>query len=138
MTLIGTLSTIQGSVLRWWCYQVLGRHFTYELSLLKDHRLVTEGPYTIVRHPAYTGGLMSTFGAVVSRCGRGTWLRESGVLGTYWGAGITLLWVFVTLAAGIGAAGRARKEDAFMSKEFGKAWDEWADRVPYRILPGLF
>jgi len=29
--------------------------FTYELSILKDHKLVTTGLYKLVRHPSYLG-----------------------------------------------------------------------------------
>jgi protein-S-isoprenylcysteine O-methyltransferase Ste14 len=33
---------------------------------------------------------------------------------------------------------RAPTEDALLRKQFGARWDEWAARVPYRIVPGVF
>ncbi|KAF9036918.1 hypothetical protein BDZ89DRAFT_946314 [Hymenopellis radicata] len=136
--MLGTLIATLGALLRWRCYQTLGRHFTLELSLLKDHELITSGPYSILRHPSYTGGLMTVFGAILSRGSHGSWLRESGVLRTSWGAVIVGLWVFLACGMGLGASSRVKEEDAFLKKEFGIKWDEWAARVPCRLIPGIY
>ncbi|KAJ8509106.1 hypothetical protein ONZ45_g8690 [Pleurotus djamor] len=39
------------------CFAVLGRHFTFDLAIRKNHKLITSGPYSIVRHPSYTCAL---------------------------------------------------------------------------------
>ena len=44
-----------GGLIRYKCYRTLGSMFTFEMSIRKDHILVTSGPYAIVRHPSYTG-----------------------------------------------------------------------------------
>ncbi|KAF9238462.1 hypothetical protein BU15DRAFT_62440 [Melanogaster broomeanus] len=49
--LAGSILNIAGGLLRIHCYRVLGRMFTFELSIRKDHKLVTSGPYSVVRHP---------------------------------------------------------------------------------------
>jgi protein-S-isoprenylcysteine O-methyltransferase Ste14 len=33
---------------------------------------------------------------------------------------------------------RTKLEDQMMKREFGKRWDEWAARTPWRLLPGLY
>ncbi|KIY62348.1 hypothetical protein CYLTODRAFT_383743 [Cylindrobasidium torrendii FP15055 ss-10] len=137
LSILGTLLVIIGSMLRWWCYRVLGQHFTFELSVLKDHKLITRGPYGTVRHPSYTGGLLTVFGAMLSRGCHGSWLRESGVLGTWWGASITAVWIFLACGMGIGASARVKEEDRFLKREFGDKWDEWASQVRYRLIPGV-
>ncbi len=136
--MFGAFIATLGALLRWRCYQTLGRHFTLELSVLKDHELITSGPYSIVRHPSYTGGLMTVFGAILSRGSHGSWLRESGVLHTRVGAALVGLWVFLACGLGFGASSRVKEEDAFLRKEFGIEWDRWAARVPYRLFPGIY
>ncbi|OAX34700.1 ICMT-domain-containing protein, partial [Rhizopogon vinicolor AM-OR11-026] len=51
----GCCMCVIGAAVRSHCYRTLGRLFTFELSIRQDHKLVTSGPYSIVRHPSYTG-----------------------------------------------------------------------------------
>ncbi|PSR94548.1 hypothetical protein PHLCEN_2v4416 [Hermanssonia centrifuga] len=37
-----------GTVIRSAAYRHLGRYFTFELSIKKDHKLITDGPYSII------------------------------------------------------------------------------------------
>jgi len=46
---IGTGLTIVGGAIRWNCYRVMGQMFTYEVTVLKEHKLVTTGPYSYTR-----------------------------------------------------------------------------------------
>ena len=39
-------------------YRQLGRFFVFEASIQKDHELIVSGPYSVVRHPSYTGFFM--------------------------------------------------------------------------------
>jgi protein-S-isoprenylcysteine O-methyltransferase Ste14 len=52
-----TVIAIVGGFLRLSAYRQLGRHFTFEFAMLKDHKLITTGPFSIVRHPSYTCAL---------------------------------------------------------------------------------
>ena len=36
------------------------------------------------------------------------------------------------------AFARVPKEDTALRNQFGKKWDDWAKRVPYAIIPGIF
>ncbi|PPQ93792.1 LOW QUALITY PROTEIN: hypothetical protein CVT25_013501 [Psilocybe cyanescens] len=49
---LGTCMAIAGSSIRLACFRALGRLFTFEMSIRKNHRLVIDGPYSVVRHPA--------------------------------------------------------------------------------------
>jgi protein-S-isoprenylcysteine O-methyltransferase len=51
-----------GLVLRWWSIIILGRFFTVDVTIEKDHELVEAGPYRLVRHPSYTGVLVAFLG----------------------------------------------------------------------------
>ena len=39
--------------------------FTFEMSIRKDHMLITSGPYGVVRHPGYTGFLLVVIGMLL-------------------------------------------------------------------------
>ncbi|KAF8961650.1 hypothetical protein BDZ97DRAFT_1921140 [Flammula alnicola] len=132
------LSVVLGSVIRYLCYRELGRHFTYHVTVLKKHRLVTTGLYAIVRHPAYTGGNLVQVGLVFWHTASGAWLRESGV----YKVKVAWLVLLPSLASVVSIlvmyARRPLVEDKVLKKEFGKEWEEWTERVPYRLFPGIY
>jgi protein-S-isoprenylcysteine O-methyltransferase len=51
-----------GVILRWYSIVRLGRFFTVDVSIAKEHRVVDSGPYRFVRHPSYTGALIAFLG----------------------------------------------------------------------------
>jgi protein-S-isoprenylcysteine O-methyltransferase Ste14 len=55
-----------GLILRWWAIITLGRFFTVDVTIEKDHELVERGPFRIVRHPSYTGVLLAFVGLGLS------------------------------------------------------------------------
>ncbi len=60
-----------GFGLRLWAIRTLGKHFRTSVRILDDHKLVTSGPYRVLRHPSYTGGLMTITGVGLAF---GNWL----------------------------------------------------------------
>lgn len=58
----------------------MGDMFTFEIKVQNEHRLVTWGPYAYVRHPSYTGLVMTFAGLALWQAAPGSWIRESGVL----------------------------------------------------------
>jgi protein-S-isoprenylcysteine O-methyltransferase Ste14 len=57
---------VAGLVLRWWAIITLGRFFTVDVTIEKDHQLVERGPFRVVRHPSYTGVLLAFVGFALS------------------------------------------------------------------------
>ncbi len=47
-----------GLILYNWSVLTLGANFRTSVQLLDGQRLVTRGPYRLLRHPAYTGGIL--------------------------------------------------------------------------------
>ena len=133
--IVGLVLTTSFSALRFAAFQTLGRFFTYQLSILPDHKLVTHGLYSYVRHPSYTAvpfvyvGVLLTItapGSVVYDClGPDSTRKLIAVLalgiarGTY---------VFMC---------RAEVEDRVLRKEFGKEWEDWTRVVRYKFIPGV-
>lgn len=64
--LIGLLLFVPGILLRWWAIITLGRFFTVDVQIAKDHKLVERGPFRVVRHPSYTGVLLAFVGFAFS------------------------------------------------------------------------
>ncbi len=83
-----------------------------------DHRLVTTGPYRLLRHPSYAGALLAAVGF--------------GVALTHW---TSLLAVLAGWAIGI--AYRIRVEEAALRGAFGAAYDEYSARTR-RLIPLLY
>ena len=52
--IFGILFNIAGLVLLIWVHRTLGQHWSMMLELGDEHRLITKGPYSRVRHPMYT------------------------------------------------------------------------------------
>lgn len=62
MQYIGLIMLISGILLREWSIWVLGKYFTVRVQVSDNAKLVTEGPYKYLRHPAYTGGFLTFTG----------------------------------------------------------------------------
>ncbi|KAF9480302.1 hypothetical protein BDN70DRAFT_877814 [Pholiota conissans] len=135
---IGGISVVVGSAIRYLCYRELGRLFTYQVSVLPKHKLVTTGPYSIVRHPAYIGGDFVQVGLLLWHASPGAWLTESGFY-----KNVAAWLVILPALYAIGSIlliyyRRPAVEDKALKKEFGVQWEEWAKRVPYRLVPGIY
>ena len=83
----------------------------------RGHRLITSGPYARVRHPGYTGSLL-------------TILATGPALGSWW----ALLPAFAT--AGL-VLRRVFLEDRFLHNHLD-GYPTYAGRVRYRLVPGLW
>lgn len=47
--------TAAGFAVRVWSVAKLGRFFTVDVAIREGHELIQSGPYSLVRHPSYTG-----------------------------------------------------------------------------------
>ncbi|KAJ4465446.1 hypothetical protein J3R30DRAFT_2676061 [Lentinula aciculospora] len=135
---IGTGLIIAGGALRWSCYRTLGKMFTYEVAVQKEHRLITSGPYGVVRHPSYTGVLLIIAGLFIWQGGPNSWMRQSGILASWAGKTFTAACAAWLGTLGLGGISRTRTEDVLLANEFGVQWKEWATRVPYLLFPCVY
>jgi protein-S-isoprenylcysteine O-methyltransferase Ste14 len=62
----GVVLFVAGLLLRWWAIITLGRFFTVDVTIEKDHELVERGPFRIVRHRSYTVVLLAFVGLALS------------------------------------------------------------------------
>jgi protein-S-isoprenylcysteine O-methyltransferase Ste14 len=98
----------------WWARIHLGRLWSGFVTRKADHRIIDTGPYGIVRHPIYTGIILSAFATAAFK-----------------GTGVAFL------GAGIMTAGfwiKARLEERFLRQELGaETYDAYRRRVPLLI-----
>jgi protein-S-isoprenylcysteine O-methyltransferase Ste14 len=120
--LVGSAMYFPGICLYLWGYRHLGAQFSPSsiraASLYKDHRMVTTGPYGILRHPMYLGVMAASLGALL--------------IYRTWAMLIYSLSSFVVIA-------RARNEERLLSDAFGEEWENYRQEVPawFPRLEGL-
>ena len=136
---IGLTFIILGTWIRLMTYHHLGRFFRFETSIQKDHELIVSGPYSVVRHPSYTGLVLIFGGWFPWQLSRGSWIIESGLWNTMLGRSLVVIYFsFTNILTTFVVLSRMSKEDIVLKNQFGKKWDDWAKRVPYSIFPGIY
>jgi protein-S-isoprenylcysteine O-methyltransferase Ste14 len=149
---LGMLILLAGGTFRLSAFRTLGRHFTFDLAVLKDHKLITSGPYAIVRHPSYTGLVGMMWGTTITIGSRGSWTREilwetlmqgstiSHATPSWlpWAQTFGALMIIGQAVVLTGIATRTRTEDEMLRKEFGKQWTDWARVTKWKLFPGIY
>ncbi|EIW81527.1 hypothetical protein CONPUDRAFT_56307 [Coniophora puteana RWD-64-598 SS2] len=130
----GAVLTVLGSIARVHCFRVLGKHFTFNIGILKDHALVTSGPYSYVRHPSYACMILQIASLVLMHAAPDSGADACKAVRV----AVALLWGFSASCLLKLAVERPPVEDEFLHKEFGKEWEEYSRRVKYRLIPGVY
>ena len=136
--LVGTTLMVLGTLRRMYAYRMLGPLYTFHLSIKKEHKLITTGPYAVVRHPAYASSYPFLLGGWIATVGPGSIYDELGLWDYTIGWVVGLLLTASLFYVALGATLRTVREDKALKAEFGEQWDAWAARTPYRVLPFIF
>jgi len=107
-----------GLALRWYAIWKLGRYFTRDVAVSSDQPVVQSGPYRFIRHPAYSGTLLTMVGI--------------GLAMTNWASLIAI--IVCTL---IGHLYRVSVEEQALSKTIGQPYIEYM-RHTKRFIPFVF
>ncbi|KAM6504224.1 hypothetical protein JOM56_001167 [Amanita muscaria] len=130
---VGTLMAMATGYIRYWSTATLGTMFTFEVTIQENHKLITDGPYGIVRHPAYAGSIIGYLGTMLYFLGPGSLQRAtmtSAASSYFW----SMLPVGLVLVI-ILHWRRADEEDKLIKNQFGEEWGKWAKKVPYKLYP---
>jgi protein-S-isoprenylcysteine O-methyltransferase Ste14 len=107
-----------GLILRWWAIVILGRFFTVDVTIERDHELVERGPFRFVRHPSYTGVLLAFVGWALT-------LRN-------WAAiGVVLVPIFVAFVR------RMNVEEEALRGALAERYATYMRRTK-RLIPGIY
>ncbi|KAG6372208.1 hypothetical protein JVT61DRAFT_8001 [Boletus reticuloceps] len=131
----GASLIILGGIMRFLAFRTLGPYYTFIQCIRKEHRLITSGPYTVVRHPGYAGLVYCMIGWCIVHTSPGSWLRMSGVFGVMWVRVGVVCSGLLMAAVVVASFRRAADEDRYLSHRFGVEWQAWARRVKYQLVP---
>lgn len=114
----GLIAIWLGLGLRSWAHWLLGDLYTTTVLIQRGHRLVTNGPYAVIRHPSYGGLCLVMLGIALAG-----------------GSGAALIVTALILAGGFWL--RIGVEERTMRAAFGAEYDAYAARTR-RLLPGIY
>jgi len=107
-------------ICRMWCYYRLGRLFTFKIGIRKDHLIIDDGLYRLVRHPSYTSQiLVFLFSFLYLRINWIIWLMFIAM--TYWKTN-----------------GRIKMEEEMLERTFGDDYRNYMSKTKYRLVPFLY
>lgn len=113
--LFGIVLNISGLIFLAWIHRSLGQHWSMMLQLGEEHKLVTTGPYSRIRHPMYTYFYILVISTAL--------ISSNIIVGTL---GI-LFWTSLYLM-------RINDEEEMLIQEFGDEYREYIERTG-RLLP---
>jgi protein-S-isoprenylcysteine O-methyltransferase Ste14 len=114
----GICLMLLGIAFRWYSAAVLGKYFTFDIAIQSGQVLVEVGPYRYIRHPSYSGALLTLLGFGLA-------------LGNWAGLAATLF------CMGLAYAYRIPVEEAALASALGEAYRQYMKRT-WRLVPFLF
>jgi protein-S-isoprenylcysteine O-methyltransferase Ste14 len=114
---LGVALFAAGGALRIWPVFVLGNRFSGLVAIQREHALVTDGIYRVIRHPSYVGLLINSLGWSLA--------FRSGV-----GVILTLFLILPLLA-------RINAEEKLLHSHFGAHYNAYRSRT-WRLIPGIY
>jgi protein-S-isoprenylcysteine O-methyltransferase Ste14 len=115
---IGIALMLIGVALRSWAVRTLGLYFLPVVAVRADQQVVCHGPYRLIRHPTYSGALLTLLGL--------------GLTLTNWAAIVALLGCALA-----GLAYRVRVEEQALLRTLGQPYREYMAQTT-RFVPFLF
>jgi protein-S-isoprenylcysteine O-methyltransferase len=107
-----------GVLMYLWAILTLGAFFRTSVQLLEGQRLVTRGPYRLLRHPTYTGGILLFAGIGLAT---GNWVAA----------------LAAPLAVALAYAWRIHVEEIALAERFGAEFEAQRKRT-WAVIPLLW
>jgi protein-S-isoprenylcysteine O-methyltransferase Ste14 len=109
---------LAGVAFRWWAIATLGKFFTFDVAVQSSQSVIETGPYRYIRHPSYSGALMTQVGIGLAL---GNW------------AGLLALLVCMAIAYSY----RISVEESALLAALGEPYRQYMSRTR-RIIPFVF
>ena len=114
----GIVTVIAGIAVRWTAILSLGKAFSPNVAILSNQTIYRNGLYRFVRHPAYTGSLLSFLGLGIHE---GNWIAGIVVI-----APITAAFLY-----------RIHVEEVALNEAFGAQYASYSQQTK-RLIPGIY
>eukprot|EP01084_Bolivina_argentea_P080792 146326_1 len=121
---IGFIVSMNGFLMKQYAKLFMKRQmhfFQLKLKLDGKHKLVVDGPYSIVRHPLYSTSYIHAIGTIIFISNTPIYIL-----------GLLRLIRLLFLPAKID------QEENMLKKHFGVQYDQYINDVPYRLLPFVY
>lgn len=118
ITILGFIVMWSGILLRNYSVKILGEHFTPTIQIQRNHALIKKGPYSIIRHPSYTGAMLALVGNAI-------------FLNSALGVGVAIIAMLIAYKVRIDAEEYALKE------KFGNLYSEYQSQTK-KLIPGIW
>jgi len=105
----GLALTIAGVAVAVWARVILGSNWSALVTIKQDHQIIRRGPYALVRHPIYSGGLLALLGTAIA---------FGEVRGL---AGFALVFIAWWM--------KSRLEESFLESQFGASYTQYKREV---------
>lgn len=101
--------------LKWWAIFTLSEYWSVQIEIRESHKLIKDGPYRYLRHPAYLSNLMEYLGVAL-------------IANAYYTLiGVLLIYLPLNLI-------RFRLEEKELIRKFGEEYEDYRKEVP-ALLP---
>jgi protein-S-isoprenylcysteine O-methyltransferase Ste14 len=114
---IGVVIFTIGVIFSFWGPIHLGQQYSFNLTLQEGHKLITDGPFSYIRHPRYFGLILWVLGVSL------IYLSIVGLVMT----GVLILLL----------AWRIYDEEKLLQQEFGQKWTNYCQQTK-RIIPLIY
>jgi protein-S-isoprenylcysteine O-methyltransferase Ste14 len=111
---LGCALMIFGIAFRLYSIRVLGKYFTYTVSISSGQKVIQNGPYRFIRHPSYTGSIITCLGDLIALT--------------------SFLALLAIIPALIGYWYRIRIEEEALSNELGEDYKAYMKKTK-RLIP---
>ncbi|MGS0747936.1 methyltransferase family protein [Halpernia sp. GG3] len=116
--IIGLAFLMLGVIFRLAVVYNLGKYFTVDVTIMKNHKLITDGFYKYIRHPSYTFSLLTFVGLAL-------------VLNNWISAIVLLIPVFSMFFY------RIKIEEKVLKVQFGTAYTDYMKHTK-KVLPFIY
>lgn len=117
INVMGAILIVVGVAVRRRAKRDLGKYYSYQLRILENHKLVKQGIYRSIRHPAYTGDIVANIGIAL-------------LFRSIYGFLVMLLLIPLFLY-------RIRIEEDMLTARLGKEYIDYK-KTTKKLIPGIY
>lgn len=113
---IGLSICVIGAFIAIWSRQLIGKNWSLAVQLKEDHELIQKGPYSLVRHPIYSGLILLFLG--------------NAIMVGDWRGLIAVAIVFASFLY------KSLKEESWLTDQFGTKYESYKENTDM-FIPGI-